>query len=357
MDDQRILRYFLGGNTYRGFYSFYDSFVSTDDTFLWIIKGGPGCGKSSFMKMIGSAAERAGYSVEYAVCSGDPASLDGVYIPELKTAYTDGTAPHIADPHMVAVDSAYINLGAFYDYEAIAEHKAELSELYRGCSESYKKAYALLAAAGRLQSGWQDSFVSDSEIEAAVKRASGMALREFGKRRRDKGQITYRFLSALTCKGCVHFPETATALCDRFCVFENRLRLGSPALQHIIQAAKEAGHNVIVCPDPLVPESAEAVLIPALRLGFLSTGLPLAGIPGARHIRLDALADSNRLRKSRAELRRCEKIKETLISEAVSALNEAKTVHDRIESIFNPNVDFDGVSALAREHIASLGLK
>ncbi|MEA4894372.1 MAG: hypothetical protein VB064_03820 [Oscillospiraceae bacterium] len=358
MNDQRILRYFLGGNTCRGFYSFYDSFVTlSDGTFLWIIKGGPGCGKSSFMRMVGSAAEKAGLCVEYAVCSGDPSSLDGIYIPELKTAYTDGTAPHLADTHLAAVDSAYINFGTFYDYGAISEHKAKLTGLYHSCSVNYKKAYSLLSAAGQLQTGWQDSFPSPSEIEAAEKRTDGIALREFGKRRKDKGRITYRFLSALTCNGYVSFPETMTSLCQRFYVFENRLRLGSLALQRIAQAARDSGHDVIACPDPLVPETLEAVLVPSLSLGFLSSTSALGDISEGRHIRLDTLIESARLRNIRSELRRCEKIKDALIQQAFSALNDAKTAHDQIEGIFNPNVDFNGVGKLAQEHITALGLK
>ena len=357
MDDQIILRYFLGGNTSRGFHSLYDGFVPVGDTFLWIIKGGPGCGKSSFMKMIGAAAEKAGYSVEYAVCSGDPASLDGVSIPALKIAYVDGTAPHVADPHMAAVDSGYINLGAFYDYDAIAEYRTELTQLYRGCSDAYRKAYSLLAAAGHLQAGWQHSFVTDSEIEAAVKRASGLALREFGRRHKEKGEITYRFMSAHTCHGYTSMIDTAKALCDRFYVFDNRLGLASPVLKQLANKAVETGHDLIVSPDALVPEATEAVLIPSLRLGFLASGSPLADMSGVRRIRLDALIDSERLKAYRGELRRSEKLKDTLLNESYSTLREAKTVHDSIERIFNPNVDFDGVNALIREHIAALGLK
>lgn len=358
MNDQRILRYFLGGNTYRGFYSLYDSFVSLPEgNFLWILKGGPGCGKSSFMKMLGTAAEKAGLNVEYAVCSGDPASLDGVYIPELKTAYMDGTAPHIADANMAGVDSAYINLGTFYDYEAISEYRTEVKELYGECGANYKKAYSILAAAGELQSGWQNGFSSDSEKAAAVKRVSGIALREFGKRHRDKGQIKYRFLSALTCRGLSSFPDTAEALCERFYVFENRLRMGGAALQSLAQAAVESGHDVIICPNPLTPEVAEAVLVPSLSLGFLTADSALVRNPDSRHIRLDALAESDRIKKTRQELRRSEKMTEALINEGYGALAEAKRLHDQIESIFNPNVDFDGVNALAQEHIKSLGLK
>lgn len=50
------------------------------------------------MRHIGEAAEKEGLEVEYILCSGDPDSLDGVYIPALRLGYADGTAPHILDP-------------------------------------------------------------------------------------------------------------------------------------------------------------------------------------------------------------------------------------------------------------------
>ena len=88
-----VTQYFLGGNTVRGFVSFYSGFCRGPEDFLWVIKGGPGCGKSSFMKTIGRAAEEKGLDVEYVLCSGDPESVDGVYFPALHTGYADGTAP------------------------------------------------------------------------------------------------------------------------------------------------------------------------------------------------------------------------------------------------------------------------
>ena len=55
---------FLGANTGEGFFSVYDEFCPPDSgVFLWVIKGGPGCGKSSFMKAVGRAAEDAGLDV------------------------------------------------------------------------------------------------------------------------------------------------------------------------------------------------------------------------------------------------------------------------------------------------------
>ena len=44
-----VAHYYLGANSYYGFRSLYDKFVTEDDT-LFIIKGSPGSGKSTFMK-------------------------------------------------------------------------------------------------------------------------------------------------------------------------------------------------------------------------------------------------------------------------------------------------------------------
>ena len=44
------------------------------------------------------AAQKQGLDVHYVLCSGDPASLDGVYLPQRHLAWMDGTAPHAAEP-------------------------------------------------------------------------------------------------------------------------------------------------------------------------------------------------------------------------------------------------------------------
>ena len=56
MENNRIV-WFLGSNSEHGFHSLYDGFCAGDGDFLRVIKGGPGTGKSSFMRAIGRAAE------------------------------------------------------------------------------------------------------------------------------------------------------------------------------------------------------------------------------------------------------------------------------------------------------------
>ncbi len=92
---QPNVQFYLGANSPAGFYSLYDQLIDPARAKnIYILKGGPGCGKSSLMRKVGKAAEERGMAVEYIQCSGDPDSLDAVVIPTLDAAIVDGTAPH-----------------------------------------------------------------------------------------------------------------------------------------------------------------------------------------------------------------------------------------------------------------------
>ena len=90
--------FYLGANSPTGFYSSHMNQVPETSPeqaeTIYILKGGPGCGKSSLMRRVAQAMEEKGASVEYIACSGDPDSLDAVVFPALNTAIVDGTAPH-----------------------------------------------------------------------------------------------------------------------------------------------------------------------------------------------------------------------------------------------------------------------
>ncbi len=69
------------------------------------------------------------------------------------------------------------------------------------------------------------------------------------------------------------------------------------------------GAKVIICRCPAAPERYDAVLIPGWSAGFVSDGY---GIPGARHIRLDAAVDAAALQPHRAAIREGRQMEEKL---------------------------------------------
>lgn len=99
MADEKHIQYFLGANSPSGFYSLYDHLLPPERANrFYILKGGPGCGKSTLMRQVARRAEEAGETVEYTLCSGDPDSLDAILLPRLGVAIVDGTAPHVVVP-------------------------------------------------------------------------------------------------------------------------------------------------------------------------------------------------------------------------------------------------------------------
>ena len=142
--------YFLGGNSCRGFVSLYATFPPEEGAFLHILKGGPGTGKSGFMRKIGAAAEAHGLDVHYVLCSGDPDSLDGVYIPALHQAWVDGTAPHVVEPKHFGADSDYVNLGSFVRLPMAEKDREEIRRITAEYRALYDEAYEKLRRAKQL---------------------------------------------------------------------------------------------------------------------------------------------------------------------------------------------------------------
>ena len=74
-----VARFFMGANTPQGFVGFPEELYSAGEGWqVFLIKGGPGCGKSTLMRSLAHRMEEVGQETEEIRCSSDPRSLDGV---------------------------------------------------------------------------------------------------------------------------------------------------------------------------------------------------------------------------------------------------------------------------------------
>lgn len=266
--------YFLGSNSANGFYSCYNHFCTPKkDNFLWVIKGGPGCGKSSFMRKIGEAAENAGLDVEYVICSGDPDSLDGVYIPEKQLGYVDGTAPHVIEASYPAAYSAYLDLGQFYDRKALMEHRENIVDTNRSYKTLYQKAYSQLASLPRI--------TAPSHVPQ---------------------QLDCRFHTAVSCKGIYSSMPSNPFI-----------TVTPEELTNKLNAATEKD---VLYLHPLWPDVVWGIFCEE------------EGVIYQRALYVPPC------------------------TETIAILKQAKELHDELEKIYNPHVDFDGVYKIADQHIA-----
>lgn len=297
--------YFLGANSGNGFCSLYGDFPPVAGDSLHILKSGPGTGKSGFLRRIGQEAEARGMDVHYVLCSGDPDSLDGVFLPMLHQAWVDGTAPHVIEPMIFGMDSDYVNLGSFFVLPFTQEEKSWLSCLNRSYKECYRLAYHTLSG---FSARIKHRFTDEERIEVPEMFSS----LPFQK---NCGTITRRFLSAITCKGLISLDEERAKLCER------TMPVDASTLYVVSEEGKKKGLNMIVCPSPLEPSVIDAVLFPDASLAFVSDS-PVTG--------------------------------SELPEEALNALKEAKSLHDQLEAVYHSHMDFAALTAYTEQVVRQL---
>lgn len=336
-----IQTYFLGANTKEGFFSLYGGFPPRNGDFLHIIKGGPGTGKSGFMRKIGLAAEKQGLDVEYVLCSGDPDSLDGVYIPALKTAWVDGTVPHVTEPVCFGVDSDYVNLGRFCRLPFSPEEKEEIQRINTSYKLLYARAYGYLSAAAHLGNASLPELFGPAEQAAIGRRIDNILDRNLGRSFLCGGKKSARFLSALSCQGEYRLPGEISKLCKLIYQFDDGLGGAGAALEYAAKGALKRGAEIIVCPSPLEPAVLEAVLIPSAGLALLGGGFELEEV---RHIRIDALIPTEKQQSLRPERREALRARERALALALEKLGQAKALHDELEGFYIPHMDFPALT-------------
>ena len=354
------IQYFLGANAPGGFYSLYPQLIPPEQArAVYILKGGPGCGKSTLMRRVGAMMEGKGIETEYILFSGDPASLDALLLPELGAAIVDGTAPHVVEPKYPGAVERYVNLGECYDTGALWELREELMACMSGYKGCYQRAYRCLGAAAEIFEDMRATLLTQGLSEKLARRARGILSRELrGKKGASGGQVKQRFLGAVTHRGTMCLYDTALAQCPRVYELSDQYGLAHEMLVHLLAGAAAGGWDVVACPDPMAPERLAHLLVPGKGVAFLTVA-PGQSLPERpyRRVRLDAAADGEQLRRSKPRLRFARKVSAALVEEAVDSLAQAKAMHDRLEAVYNPHVDFGRVEETARrvgEEILSL---
>ena len=334
------LRYFLGANSAEGFSSRYSELQPPETRRLTrILKGGPGCGKSTLMKKAAACAAARGLDTEQILCSSDPDSLDGIVIPALGYALVDGTAPHVVEPKLCGAGEVYLNLGRGYDTAAMSSCGGTLREIQACGAQCYTPATAALRAAADLEPMLEQG--RTPVLSASL--AASICDRELPVRH-TPGVLRRCFLSGHTPAGLLCCWDTVAQCCPRVIALRGTRQEISTFLGHIAEAALARGWEARLCHSPLLPMLAEHLLLPALGLAFVSD-TPQLPYSGARlhTLGVTPAGDAAALQQS-------------LLDAACAHLRRAKEYHDLLERACAPYVDFSTADQAAKECCAELEL-
>ena len=201
--------YFAAANGYDGFRSCFDMVFSPRHfKKLYILKGGPGTGKSTLMKRI---AENFSDSMRITriLCSSDTSSLDGIIIENggIRVAIADGTSPHVIESQYPGAVEEIVNLGDGFNYRSLMMASSEIIELYEHKKVAYKRAYSALLTAGEIYKHIESVLLDIDIYKAAEMNIPNLDTKEY---KAYSGEIREPFLlSSFSKDGLTHLPIQA----------------------------------------------------------------------------------------------------------------------------------------------------
>ncbi len=302
-----------------------------------LVKGGPGVGKSTLMKKVGAAYEEQGLDVHYCHCSGDPDSVDAVYVPQNGFLMVDATSPHTLDPIRPGAGDGILNLGVCLNEGLLAEQYEEISALFDGISATYRRAYRYLNAALSIRR--DGDAVYREALEGDESRKFVNQLLSHVPEGEGRGWEQHAFLQAITWKGVVQYPEWLEA--EK--VVSLPLPFGMEAddfLQPVLHLARQRRQDVRCWYDPL-----DGNKLQHLQVG--STLFTTASPQGATEVLPQMQQEPVGKVESRLSFDRA--VYDLCLHQGVEALAEAKAAHDRLERYYVDAMDFGRLQAITKE--------
>lgn len=335
--------YFAAVNSGEGFVGFFDEiFYAPEITRRYIIKGGPGTGKSSFMRRVAMHAQMKGREVCYYYCSSDTDSLDGIVI-DGRTAFLDGTSPHACETVLAGACDELINLGAFWDREKLVGQRERLYRLVTQKKTAYCRAYRYLAAAkaiGAVEKSYAEGITDRAKLLSAVARVSlkqcaGAAVPQ-------RAQV-----AAFGTRGRVRLDTLRAAAREIYAV-EDYYGAGRLYMAELKRACAARGTRMLVSYDTVdqsVPD--EMLLCDSGELFRLCAhaGEGERAVSCARFVRRDSLCGI------RSSFRAARQARNAALSLAESELAYAGRIHAETEGIYVGAMDFSGVQRMCDQII------
>ena len=338
-------KYFAASNGKDGFVNYFPQIFNKEACKkLYVIKGGPGTGKSRFMREVAEAAEERGMVARRYYCSSDSDSLDGVLIEDMAVGLIDGTAPHVCEPSAPGAFEQIINLGEFWNEKTLEENKKEIEYLAGLKSSAYSEAYAMLSAYGALLEAEEmilSRYVNRKKLSGAVKRL----LHKLPVSERP------RFEPAL-CRAVGMNGKTKLDSYENeggaLFTLPDKHRLAHFVLGEIAREAKRLGMSCRVSYDPVMYGRVDAVSLCDAGLVFVT------GDGGERVINPKRFINESALKTEKDKLKRIENALEITDELVLDSFKAVKEYHFALEEIYASAMDFSAKEAFTENFIKKL---
>ncbi len=344
---ENIINFFPGANTCQGFFSFF-KFLPWKTEQVYIIKGGPGTGKSTFMKKIGEDFVKMGFDIEKHWCASDPESLDGLRIPSFSTAFLDGTAPHTVDPVYPGAVEEIINFGRFWDKTYLIQQKENIIRLNKEIQSYFNKAYYYLRKANLFKNEIETIYQQNFYPEKA-KNLVHTIIKKIPANRIKNPRARHLFGSGITPAGLINYYENITEKCQKRFLIQGPFATGkSNMLKNTAQIVSNYGYEILYLHCSLNPENIDALIIPALKLAAINNSFPHTVINGSKDTVLNIMEYVNKSDINQDEIEEYNHLYNKYINKTIEQLKKEKETHDKLEKYYLKIMDFAQIEEIRK---------
>jgi len=346
MTEQAEREFFIGANTGRGFVCYAED-IFCGLSKLYLIKGGPGTGKSTLMKAVAKAARKKGVTVEYYRCSSDPDSLDGIVLREMSVGIVDATSPHVVEARYPGAREEIVDLGAFWDASALEERFFEIKMRIDEKAAAFAAVYKYMSVASALR-GERNRILTACTDSAKMQKAAARWLSSL-KRGKEATRPMPRQVSSVGMKGMTVLNTFEDLAKVRWQIRDARGLRGA-LLEELLGQAIGADIAVWVSRD--YTGEADALYFPDDGLAITCGG---NGEGADRILNTERFLLRERLSEQRARLRFLSRMEAETMERVADLFREIGKQHFAIESIYSEAMDYHGVNAATSTLIARLG--
>lgn len=346
--------FFLGANTPKGFYSLFKELYHPEDNwFCYILKGGPGTGKSTLMRNISKTKSQDNINHEIIKCSSDPDSLDAIIFENSKKAIVDGTAPHTIDPMFPGVSDEIINLGEFWDNKILQNNKTKIMLLFKENAKYHKISSQYLTTFGYAYNYNLKIISQIINYEKLNKFCEELTNKlNFKKQNNKNCKTKKRFISSVTPKNYLFLKNTPEQLCDKLFIIQDDYNIISNyIINYINNYVKNLNYNIVLCPCPFSPDNiTEALFLTDTKLGFVTKNQFLDQEflcdlnVKTEIINTKKFIDKSKFSDFKNIINFNSKFCKKFLSESVKALEKTKKIHDELENIYSSSMNYTKIN-------------
>ncbi len=305
---------------------------------IFILQGAVGTGKSEALTAVAETLHKCGVTVWVAKNPFDDSKIDGVFADEIGVAAVNGAYPHSLCERRSGVRETTVSMNEACDFKAAK--KSDINRLFEQRDGYILRAGRYISAARSLLHDTFRIAADGTDAKKAAKFAMLTAAETLGKKRRNRGKESVRFLSAVTGDGVAFCHRTVTENVEKTVIVNDCCGAASRAVMTAIRfTAIELGFDIITCMCPVNAGKCEHVIVPEAKIAFVTENAYHSVDSDTRRYHARRFCDCSAISSHKERIRFNRKATAELIKGACDSLSRMSKAETELAEIYGSICD------------------